>query len=280
MSRLLLRVIAAAGLTVGLVATASAARRAFVTPHAVFLTDAKPSSQVLVGASGEASEEITVDLQFGFPDVDADGKPFVRLIDDPGPEFPSAADWIRPFPRRFRVDPEQQQVVRLLADPPDSLPDGEYWTRMIITSRGLSAPVLGADSSVQAGIQLVIRLITSVTFRKGDVWTAFRLDSLSAEGYADSVVAYVSGAREGNGAYLGMARFELRDAEGNPVQEWPVPVAVHYPFRRRFMLPLEQAAAPGTYTLHLAVESTREDLPDGGALAAPTVEGSAAVRIP
>lgn len=280
MSRsIVVRTLAGAAVVGGLVTSASAASRAFVTPHAVFMSETSPSTQVTVGASGDEPEEITVDLQFGFPDVDADGKPFVRLIQDPGPEFPSAAGWIRPFPRRFRLEPNQQQVVRLLATPPDSLPDGEYWTRMIITSRGLTAPVIGGDSVVQAGLQLVIRLITSVTYRKGDVRTAFRLDGLSAEGYPDSVVAMVEGDHDGNGAYLGMARFELVGTDGAVVQEWPIPIAVYFPFRRRFVLPLDEPAS-GDFQLRLTVEVDREDLPEGGALAAPAVRDSIPLPIP
>ena len=102
-----------------------------------------------------------VDLRFGFPDTDSNGTPFIRFIDDPGPEFPSAVDWIRPYPRRLRLEPGEKQVVRLLATPPDDLPDGEYWTRMIVSGQGASVPIESSDTAVRAGVSLVMRIITA-----------------------------------------------------------------------------------------------------------------------
>lgn len=266
-------------LFVGFAPHVPVAKRAYVTPHALFLNENARTTQMTIGASGDEPEEATIDVQFGFPDVDAFGTPFVRLIEDPGPEFPSAAGWIRPFPRRVRLEPGQKQIVRILAVPPDSLPDGEYWTRVIVTSSGISAPVMGSDSTVQAGLNVVLRLITSLTYRKGDVHTGLNLEYLEVETYPDSIVAWVEAAPEGNGGYLGTATFELVDPDGSVVEEWPVPIAVYYPFRRRFKFRLPRQVQ-GDYRVRLRVETVRRDLADGQVLPAPTVRDSVEIRIP
>ncbi|HXV86946.1 MAG TPA: hypothetical protein VD793_09615 [Gemmatimonadales bacterium] len=251
----------------------------FVSPTAVFMTHRSPSAQVTVGNTGDRPEEAEIELQFGFPDTDSTGTPFVRLIEFPGPQFPSAAAWIRPFPRRVRLEPGDRQVVRLLATPPADLPDGEYWSRMIVTGRGASLPIVSTDSAVQAGVSLEIRLVTSIVFRKGTVTTGITVSDLTAEPTGDSLVVWARFTRLGTGAYLGTATFEAVNAGGVTERSWPSVMAVYYPQHRRFNLPLGGLAA-GQYRLRLTLTSERSDLDRGQALPAPTVTDSVAFAVP
>ncbi len=250
----------------------------YVAPTAVFMDDRSRSAQITLGNSGDTPEEATIEVKFGFPDVDSAGTPYIRFVDDPGPEFNSAAEWIRAFPQRVRLEPRSQQVVRLLARPPDSLPDGEYYTRMIVTGRGAGPRVTSTDSQVHAGLTLEIRLITSVTYRKGRVTTGVNIRGLVAEADGDSLSVWAHMAREGNGAYLGTAEVEVLDTSGRIVRRYSTAVAVHYPVRRRFSYPLDSLAA-GDYKVRFRMRTRRPDLPDERVLQAPTVVDSVAVRV-
>ena len=75
----------------------------YVSPTAVFMDDRSDAAQITIGNSGDTPEEASVELKFGFPDADSAGTPFVRMIDDPGTQYPSAADWIRAYPQRVRL---------------------------------------------------------------------------------------------------------------------------------------------------------------------------------
>ena len=271
-----LRIAAAAALLV--VVLPALIEAIYVSPTAVFIDDRTQSAQITIGNSGDSPEEATVELRFGFPDVDSAGTPFVRLIDDPGSEFPSAADWIRAFPQRVHLEPKSQQVVRLLAQPPANLPAGEYWTRMIITGRGATLPVTGGDSSVHAGVNLVIRLVTSVTYRKGKVATGVLVRDLTAEAEGDSLTLWMHLDRQGNAAYLGTADVELANAHGAAVRQWSSALSVYTPMRRRFSFKLDSLEA-GDYKVRLRIRAERSDLPAERVLPAPTVTDSVAVRI-
>jgi len=250
----------------------------YVSPTTVFIDDRSRSAQVTLGNSGDQPEEASVDLKFGFPDADSAGTPYVRFVDDPGPEFPSAADWIRSYPQRVRLEPGTQQVVRLLARPPDNLPDGEYWTRMIVTGRGASVRLTSTDSAVRAGVGLEIRLVTTVIYRKGRVTTGVSLRGLTAEAEGDSLAVWASMAREGNAAYHGTADIEVVTTRGTVVRRWATPLAVYYPLRRRFAMPL-QSLEPGDYRVRFRLRARRPDLPAERVLPAPTVIDSVAVRV-
>ena len=250
----------------------------YVSPTAVFIDDRSRSAQITIGNAGDQAEEATIELRFGFPDVDSAGTPYIRFVEDPGPEFRSAAEWIRAFPQRVRLEPRTQQVVRLLARPPENLPDGEYYTRMIVTGRGASLRINTADTNVRAGVNLEIRLVTSVTYRKGRVTTGVTLRGVTAEHTDDSLSVWAHMAREGNGAYLGTAFVELVNLRGVVVKNWSTALSVHYPVRRRFAYPLE-GVEPGDYRVRFTLRTDRPDLPSDKVLRAPPVTDSVVVRI-
>jgi len=250
----------------------------YVAPTTVFMDERARDAQITVGNSGDKPEEATIEIKFGFPDADSAGTPYVRFVDDPGPEFASAAEWIRPFPMRVRLDPGAEQVVRLLARPPADLPDGEYWTRMIVTGRGATLNIPTTDSLVRAGVNLEIRLVTSVIFRKGRVSTGIRLRSLAAEAEGESLAVWASMAREGNAAYYGTADLELVTLSGRSINRWSMPLSVHYPMRRRFAFPTGPLE-PGDYRVRFRLRAERPDLPANRVLPAPTIVDSIAVRV-
>lgn len=252
-------------------------RGVFVAPHAIFIDDRSRAAQVTLGA-GDAPEEVTIDLAFGYHDTDSTGTPFLRMVDDPDSTYPSAADWIRAFPRRVRLEPGERRTVRLLATPPDGLPDGEYWARLIVTSRGASAPIASTDTAVQAGVELVFRLVVPVSFRKGRVTTGIALGGLQASAADDSLVIWMDAERLGNGAYLGTARFGVLDGDGRAVRDWAIPLAVYYPIRRRFVFRLD-GLAPGTYRLGLRLDTDRDDLEPDDVLPARPVGDTVAFAV-
>ncbi len=162
---------APAAAALALLVTPALIKAVYVTPHAVFIDHDVKSAQVNLGNPGDAAEEVTVALMFGYSETDSLGTPVIRYIEEPGPEYPSAAGWIRAFPRRVRIEPGDRQVVRLLATPPADLPDGEYWTCLIVSSHGAAIPLATGDTAVRAGVTLEIRIVTSVIYRKGELGT-------------------------------------------------------------------------------------------------------------
>jgi hypothetical protein len=249
-----------------------------VAPHAIFIDHRTRSGQMFLVNTGTVPEEVVIDLRFGYPDSDSAGGVFVRFIDNPDSTVPAATPWLRAFPRRTVVNPGERQAVRLLASPPANLPDGEYWSRLIVTSREIRPPLAGGDSVVRAGVNVELRTILSVTYRKGAPRTSVTMTEFQPSLTRDTAVVWLSLVRDGNAAFLGSVTIEVLQA-GRVIGEFASPIAVFYNVRRRFAIPLETPAAPGRYTVRLRVSTAREDLDRANILPAPPIADSALVEL-
>jgi hypothetical protein len=248
-----------------------------VAPHAVFMDHRSRTGQVFLVNTGDTPEEVSIDLKYGYPATDSAGTVFIRLIDQPDSTEPSAAGWIKAYPRRTVLAPGQRQVVRLLATPPAELPDGEYWSRIIATSRGSKIAVVGGDSTLTAGLSLELRTIISLSYRKGAVHTGVSVTDLRAIRHADSLEVWFAAERQGNAAYLGTLTYELVGENGKTLGEWETPVAVYHPVNRRYVFPLDSVPA-GRATLRMHLTTARTDLDQRNILPAEPVVRSVDVE--
>ena len=231
----------------------------YVSPSALFLDDGNRNGELTIGNAGTEPEEVRIQLVFGFVDADSMGTPFVRMIDDPGPEYPSATNWLGVYPQQVRLAPGEKRIVRVFARPPADLPDGEYWSRLIVSGRRAPDLALGGDSLARAGVSVEVRLVTSVTFRKGSLTTGVTLHDITAAPYPDSLVVRARLERHGNAAYLGTASFDVVDARDSVVRAWSSPISVHVPVTRRFVFAMEPLPA-GNYVLRVRAETVRPDI--------------------
>ncbi len=275
--RILLRILAwTALLQVG--ALASEALAIVVAPTAIYLRDGDAAEVIHLFNSSTEVEEVTVETVFGYPATTEDGR--LRMEFPEGEDERSAADWIQVLPRRIEVPPGERRALRILARPPAGTPEGEYWTRVILTSRGRKLPVEGAESpGIQVGLGLTVRTVIALTYRHGEVTTGVTVAGLAPEVVGDSLVFRPDLRREGNGAYIGRMDVDLVDARGETVRSWVEQVAVYRAYHRRYAYGVD-GLPPGEYRLRLRLGTDREDISEEDRLPAPPVEVSAPVIVP
>jgi hypothetical protein len=249
-----------------------------VSPHAVFMDHRSRTGQVYLVNTGDTPEEVSIELAYGYPATDSSGTIYIRLDDHPDSTEPSAAGWIKAYPRRAVLAPGQRQVVRLLATPPAGLSDGEYWSRIIATSRGSKVAMVGADTGVSAGLALELRTIISLSYRKGEVHTGLVVNGLRAAQEGDSLIVWLDAARTGNAAFLGSADYQLVDGRGRVYGEWDSPLAVYHPLSRRYVFPID-SVPPGRYTFRLNASTQRTDLDQRNILPAEPVQRSVELEL-
>ncbi len=263
-------------------ATELRAQGVVVAPHTVFIDHRARSGQVSLYNPGNDPVEISVGIFFGYPVSDSTGAFELRSVDTPDSTMPSAAGWIQAFPRIITLGARETQVVRLLARPPAGLADGEYWARLTVSARSQAPAVTPQKDSagVSIGLNLEVRTVLPLLYRKGLVATGVRVDSLGlARAPGDSLEVRAHLIRSGNSAFLGMIRAAVVDSTGKSVATIKSPIAVYFDMSPRLRV-ATPPLAPGRYRLQLEVASDRDDLQPKDILAIAPVRDSLEVRLP
>jgi P pilus assembly chaperone PapD len=266
------------------VAPASAlAQGVLVAPHAVVIDHRTRSGSLNLYNPGEEPAEVSLSTFFGYPVTDSAGDFELKTVERPDQAMPSAAGWIEAFPKRMLLGPKERQTVRLLARPPARLADGEYWARVVVAARGGSVPVAGVDSvsGVTVGLNLEVRTVLPLQYRKGAVATSVRLSRLAARVEGDSLAVRMRLDRMGTAAFIGTLRGALIDSAGKTVTTLTSPLAVYYEMEPRITGELPGGRlASGRYLLRVEVSAEREDLPPETVLPSRPVRDSVEVRLP
>ena len=258
----------------------AAAQGVLVAPHAIYLDHRTRSGSLTLYNPGADPVEITVSTFFGYPSTDSLGQFTIVTPDSVEAGMPSAAEWIDAFPRRMTLAPLQRQTVRLLARPPQGLADGEYWSRVLISAKGGVLQVAQADSSgISVGLNLEVRSILPLIYRKGQLQTGLVLTDLRAGREGDSLRVRVRMERQGGAAYVGTARGALLDEKGNQVSKFEQPIAIYYTAEPFFMMPLARGTS-GRYRLRLELSTERTDIAPELLLRAPVTRDSIDVTLP
>lgn len=258
----------------------AAAQGVLVAPHAVYLDHRTRSASLTLYNPGAEPVEVAVSSFFGYPVTDSLGHFTLVTPDSVVPEMPSAAAWIEAFPRRMTLGPLQRQTVRLLARPPQGLADGEYWSRIMISAKGGTVPLSPTDSSgISIGLDLEVRTILPLIYRKGQLQTGVALASLRAQPEGDSLQVQVRMERQGDAAFVGTARGTLVDERGKAVGKFEQPVAIYYTAEPSFTMPLASRTS-GRYRLRLELATERSDIAPELLLRTPVIRDSIDVNLP
>lgn len=251
-----------------------------VAPTAVYLSDSRPGQAITLYNPSTVPEEVEVGAFFGYPTTDPEGRVLLH-VDSAGDDPRSAVPWIRALPRRLVVPPGERRTVRVLARPPADMGIGEYWARLVFTSRGQRVPVAGVPDSgdVRVGLDLEVRTVIAASFRRGQVRTGIRVEDFSPVIQGDSLVVRPNLVREGNAAYIGALAWRLEDGEGNEVASWTEQVAVYREYHRRYAYDVASLPA-GSYRLTLRLSTEREDIDEADRLPTVPVEMDAEVIKP
>jgi P pilus assembly chaperone PapD len=253
-----------------LAAATGTAHAVTVSPTALYIDGRTRTATLTLHNPGSLPAEVTIDFAYGFPQSDAEGNVSVPLTREPAPGEPSAMEWMRAFPRRLVLQPGQRQVVRVLVEPPADLADGEYWARVLVSSRGGQPPIEDTQGDVRLQLNVQTTLVMAANFRKGAVNTGVEVARAAATRTASEVALEVDLRRTGNAAFLGRLRAEVVDARGGVIATTWDDVAVYRGMLRRLAVPLP-ADATGPLEVRLTLDTQREDLPPGGALPAAVV---------
>lgn len=278
---------AVAALFVIATAAPAAAQGLLIAPNAIVIDSKTKSGSVTLVNTGEKTVEASLSTSFAYPVTDSTGTMFLKTIDVVADTTPSAKDWIRVYPQRLVLAAGARRTVRLIVEPPEGIPVGEFWARLIVTSRE-GAPIRttvapGPNGEVRddvaIGLTLEVRSVLGVFYRNGNVSTSVLLGDGHARVVGDSVVARIAMQRSGNAAFVGSVKMTIKDESGATRKERVLPLGVYYTLEPRITLPRDGLAS-GNYTVTLEAISNRPDVADRLLLPIAPVKKVLILRIP
>lgn len=222
-----------------------------IAPVAVYMDDNNTTGRIVIRNSSVDPVEVEVDLLFGYPATNEEGKVYFKRYDRIPDDQPSALEWVRVYPRLFELSPGERQTVRFVARPPAGLPDGEYWVRPMVTGQ---KPVVVEDDSdnnnITTRLNLRQRSILAINYRQGEVGTGITVSDLSVNLKADSIEISANLDRLGNAAYLGHYEIRILDSSGSIQLSERRELAVYHNQKRTFLFDSAELGA-GAYTVEL-----------------------------
>jgi len=232
-----------------------------VAPTTVFLSDRSPFGTFLVSNKSAAPQEVTISFRFGYPASDSAGNVFMNYKDSLAEQKYSITQWLKAFPQKFVLQPLEEQTIRFLIHPPSGIEDGLYWTRLVTSTRPVSAPVETVSTGITAQITFVIEQVTTIVYKKGKVYTNLSVGNPQVSQDSSALHITVPVERSGNSPFFGTIVLRLYDPNTKRyLRESTESSAIYFNCVKRFSIPLSELRA-GKYDAELTFSSGRIDLP-------------------
>jgi P pilus assembly chaperone PapD len=229
-----------------------------VAPVTVHLDDHNKNTYIIVRNNSNTSPwEVNIEMKFGYPKSDSSGNTFIYFPVNVSDEDPSAVKWINFYPRKFVLQPLEEQTVRIAAKP-KQIKDGEYWGRPIITSKAVNNEDTASKETISVGLGVEFRTVIALNYRRGKVSTKINIDSLSGLFRDNKFILFTKLRREGNAAYIGNLCVNIYNEKDNKIKEIKQDISVYYELYKKIEI---DAGSPanGKYTVEIQLNTDREE---------------------
>jgi P pilus assembly chaperone PapD len=236
-----------------------------VAPTVVILSEKERTGRMILHNPTDRPQEVTIAFRFGLPSTDSLGNVRVLLEDSTYTDPRSCIDWVRAFPKKVVVPPGGEQTVRFVASPPADLPDGEYWSRILVTAKGVSdgPPKAGEDAGISAVVNMIVQTAVSLKYRTGELVSELEVTNVETTLMDKAVEIMADLTNKGNVSYLGKFNCRLLDADAKEINSVSIDIAVYRSMRRRFIVTIpDSVAANLPYRAEIAFTTEgRTDIP-------------------
>lgn len=233
-----------------------------IAPPALFFDKQNRFSSLIVDNSSPRAQEVTVKTYFGYT-ASKNGKAKI-VRDSVLAKGKSIAEWIKAFPKKFTLQPNQRQTIRFVVRPPADLEPGGYWTRVQVRSNPVSPPIEDVDNNkIGAQVDLVINQIISAYYLTPDAKTGVRVNSIDFNKIDSTQNGNVTIAMEQtkNTPFIGTLQFSIKNTDGKTIYKTGTTISVYTKLSRTFNI--ENNVLPaGNYTITGKITSNRPDLKD------------------
>lgn len=232
-----------------------------VYPQTLFINPPNRSVAITVSNPTEVRQEVWVEFRYGYPMVDDSGKFYISPGGGQGAQEPDAVRWLTAYPQRFVLNARESQVVRVMAQVPVGVSAGEYWARVVISSKQRTAtPPQTPGANLRMKMEFISQVDVPLQVRSGSVSTGLRIHGITSLVDSGKLKMGVDLSRLGNASFWGTMHLYLRDGNGRVMATHDQHVAVF----RDLVYPLTidvSTLQPGPYVLEVSVDNVRPGVP-------------------
>jgi len=236
----------------------SASAGVSIYPTEVFINAPNHSATLSITNPSDSVQEIWVGFSYNYPVAFDSGKVTMSPEDVVPVGDLSATGWLRAFPQRFTLRANESQVIRILASPPGGMVSGEYWARVVVSSKPKNPRIIERKINQtpvgKMNIELVSRTSVPFHYRNGVVNASIVVKQ--ARAYIDdgALKLRLDLRRMGNASYWGRFTMKLLNAVGKTVRTRDFRIVVY-----KDMLYSAQDVLPdqysGPYTVELSFDN-------------------------
>jgi hypothetical protein len=232
-----------------------------VYPQTLFINAPNRSVAITVSNPTETRQEIWVDFRYGYPLVNDSGKFYINYIDSTNLQEPNAVPWLTAYPQRFVLEARESQVVRVMAQLPVGVAAGEFWARVVVSSKQRTAtPPQTPGANVRMKMEFISQVDLPLQVRTGSVSTGLKVQGITSVVDSAKLKMGVDLSRMGNASFWGTMHFFLRDRNGRVMKTHDQHVAVF----RDVVYPVTIDVAgidPGEYVIEVDIDNVRPGVP-------------------
>ncbi len=240
---------------IGVLAWTSAWAGVQLNPTELFVKPPNKSAAVVVRNPSTSDIEVWVTFEYSYPVAfDTSGVTFSTAKPE-DPDEQSATGWLRSIPQRFTLKGQESQVVRVYCTPPAGLRSGEYWARVVISSKEVKKVTQQKkDQLTQFKMNLITQSTLPFHFRSGPTTTGVTVREVRAEPAGGKLQLSLLLDRTGNAAFWGRMNTRLLGPKGRVVRTDEFRLVVYKSFQYRTLIDVS-GDPPGDYTLEIAIDN-------------------------
>ena len=245
------------------------------TPPIIFQNNTERAARVSLSNPSDVPIEVWIEAKYGFHETNDTGRVLVIMPDSLNSTDRSAAAWIRAYPDRLFLNPQETQVILLIVTPPAGISPGEYWSRILVSSKNQQTPL-------RTGMSLEIITQTSLPYHYRHDVTQTGLELFGQVTYTNvqkTLRIQLPLRRTGNASYWGMLTCRLLNSEGNSVFTNEYNLVVYKDLNHVLRIDTRDIP-PGNYLCDLVAKTERKDFKRSLGVQSQPVKWTIPVNIP
>jgi len=233
-----------------------------IAPTMLFVQDNPGIGEIYLSNSSDLAQEISFEFRFGYPSSSNDGEISMVYDDTLRQQQHDVADYVRIYPSRVIIPPNQSQTVRVQVMPMRDRPDGVYWSRLVVASSAIT-PDVSAESNegISTNISYVLEQNIPMFYHKGETTTGISVNDVTVipPDSTGQLRVLPEIERTGNSPYLGTVYARLFSGDDVLLQERESPAYFYFKDWRGFTFQ-KPDTQQGPLYLELEFETRRRSL--------------------